>query len=580
MLLGPIFSLELVTSARRTRYFLTRAIYAVVLLLGLWVTYAIQRPDFSSLQGIANLAHEFFAVFAVMQMLAVLLLAPPMIAGTIAQERERRTLEYLLTSQLTSSDIVVGKFGARLIHVVLVLLAGIPVLSLSMLLGGVSPEALVAVTLTTVATLVLVGALSILASVRARRPRDAVIRTYLLLFGLHMIPLLGSKFAWYWGQPGFWGFLGGGFGAICARLVAFDPVVIVAGIGMIGLQRFAASIPLQISTVLGTYLVCAAGCLVAGVLSLRRTYAKSEGKAARRRWRWRSRRPAIKYNPVFWREVFVERGLRLGWPGRIVVAVLVLLIASYLVPLFFFTWTGRRDHDAFQALVMATADALACLSLLMCATRAATAVTSEKELDAWVSLLSTPLSAREIVSGKLWGSINATRPVILVVALLGVAAALMDPGVIIMLPFFLVTWLMLLLFSANLGIRFSQSCSTSTRAMFATLALGFFVGGGYLMCLLPVFAAAGPGADALNWLLVAGLIPMLLYAPGMIWKLMTSGFMSSDFTGATFSFIIGIVGYTVAAFMLWSSNVHEFDRRAGRIDPRIKPPPTMSRMGA
>ncbi|HEX4149273.1 MAG TPA: hypothetical protein VHY20_09810, partial [Pirellulales bacterium] len=114
MLLGPIFSLELLTCARRGRYYLLRTIYALVLAVTLWGTYEATQSRLPSggIHGVANVAKEFFHRFAVLQLLTILLLAPAMVAGAVAQERERRTIEYLLTSQLSNADIVLGKLGA------------------------------------------------------------------------------------------------------------------------------------------------------------------------------------------------------------------------------------------------------------------------------------------------------------------------------------------------------------------------------------------------------------------------------------------------------------------------------------
>jgi ABC-type transport system involved in multi-copper enzyme maturation permease subunit len=137
MLLGPIFSVELVTSARRARYFVVRALYALVLLIALFLTYYSysRAMSFQDIGRVANFTAQFFYSFAWVQLIAVLLLAPAMAAGTIATERERRTIEYLFTSPLSSLEIVLGKLAARLLHVFCLVLAGVPVLALAMLMG-------------------------------------------------------------------------------------------------------------------------------------------------------------------------------------------------------------------------------------------------------------------------------------------------------------------------------------------------------------------------------------------------------------------------------------------------------------
>ena len=93
-----------------------------------------------------------------LQLLAVVLLGPAMVAGTIATERERRTIEYLFASSLSNAEIVLGKLAAKLLHVVFMILAGVPVLALVMLLGGIAPEALLTLLILTLSTVLTVSA--------------------------------------------------------------------------------------------------------------------------------------------------------------------------------------------------------------------------------------------------------------------------------------------------------------------------------------------------------------------------------------------------------------------------------------
>ena len=118
MFFGPIVSLEMVTSARRARYFLLRIFYAGLLLMLLWVNYAeastLARNNSAagmSIDAVAQLSYQFFVTFAFAQLGAVLVLTPAMMAGAIAQERERRTIEYLFASTLTGSEIIFSSFS-------------------------------------------------------------------------------------------------------------------------------------------------------------------------------------------------------------------------------------------------------------------------------------------------------------------------------------------------------------------------------------------------------------------------------------------------------------------------------------
>ena len=62
-------------------------------------------------------AFSAFVAITVGQELLALVLTPTLVAGAIAEEKRRKTMHYLLASQLTSAEIVLGKLAARLLPV-------------------------------------------------------------------------------------------------------------------------------------------------------------------------------------------------------------------------------------------------------------------------------------------------------------------------------------------------------------------------------------------------------------------------------------------------------------------------------
>ena len=80
---------------------------------------------------------SLFEAYAIWQMVMVVLLTPAMVAGVIAEERERKTMPSLLASGLTSGEIVLGKLCARLFHLGCFVALGMPILVLVERFGGV-----------------------------------------------------------------------------------------------------------------------------------------------------------------------------------------------------------------------------------------------------------------------------------------------------------------------------------------------------------------------------------------------------------------------------------------------------------
>src|SRR6516225_4271030 len=106
-MLGPVFRFELITTARRKRYYVARFVYGLLLLYALGNQYAGGdwsrsvtiniRPD--SIEELSRFAREMFTALAWAQGTALLCLVPALLAGVIADEAQRKTLHYLLASQ-------------------------------------------------------------------------------------------------------------------------------------------------------------------------------------------------------------------------------------------------------------------------------------------------------------------------------------------------------------------------------------------------------------------------------------------------------------------------------------------------
>ena len=190
-LFGPVLFYEGLRAARRPRFFFLRWLYAVgLLLLLLWVHWIWTMNSGNEVVAAeqaykqqARLAQDFFYAFAIVQFAIVVLLTPAFVAGGIAEEKERRTLEFLLATDLRSREIIFGKLLARLGNLALFVMTGLPVLSLMQFFGGIDPEMLLASFAVTAMTAGSLAALGILISVQRRRAGDAIILTYLAAAG-------------------------------------------------------------------------------------------------------------------------------------------------------------------------------------------------------------------------------------------------------------------------------------------------------------------------------------------------------------------------------------------------------------
>ncbi len=171
-LFGPVFTYEILRLGRRRLTFVLRFLYvlAIVGLLALlYATWMARISRYGSLTTVrpselAGFAATFFEAFAAIQFAVALLLTPAYIAGSISDEKERRTLEFLLATDLKNREIIFGKLAARIANLLMYVLAGIPVLAFLQLFGGIDPELALSAAASTAITVLGLAALSIFCS--------------------------------------------------------------------------------------------------------------------------------------------------------------------------------------------------------------------------------------------------------------------------------------------------------------------------------------------------------------------------------------------------------------------------------
>src|SRR5260370_1408916 len=104
----------------------------------LWTSGSISHKQ------IGAVGSGFFYTFTAVQLVAVFLLTPLCAAGAITEEKEKRTLDFVLSTDLRDREIVWGKLASRMAYLVLFVLTGLPILSAIQFLGGVDPNLVLA----------------------------------------------------------------------------------------------------------------------------------------------------------------------------------------------------------------------------------------------------------------------------------------------------------------------------------------------------------------------------------------------------------------------------------------------------
>jgi len=125
---------------------------------------------------------ELFIATALIQYAMICFIAPALPAGAISGERERQTLQVLLTTQLSPASIIYSKLITTLAFLFLLVIASLPLYSFVFLYGGMSPEQLLQLVLFFAVNIVFFGSLGLFCSTWIKRTGVSTITAYGIAF--------------------------------------------------------------------------------------------------------------------------------------------------------------------------------------------------------------------------------------------------------------------------------------------------------------------------------------------------------------------------------------------------------------
>ncbi len=193
---NPVLVKEFRTRMRGSRAYWMLLGYTLLLAGVLALMYfnfqagASADPAALASHGARELGRGMYYFVFVAQAIMVALITPAITSGTVTIEREQRSYELLVTTPLIPADIIRGKLSAAVSFVILLLTASLPLVSISFLVGGVSPgEILFSYALVALSAFVY-GAIGIFWSATLRTTAVATVVTYLTVLALFILTLI------------------------------------------------------------------------------------------------------------------------------------------------------------------------------------------------------------------------------------------------------------------------------------------------------------------------------------------------------------------------------------------------------
>ncbi|MEM9354070.1 MAG: ABC transporter permease [Planctomycetota bacterium] len=585
-MVGPLFRVEMVATARQGRFFALRVLYGALILLAMWSAFETAGSfnrgfgggQTTSIQASAARANAFFVAYTWLQTLAILAVAPAIASGTVATERERRTIEYLFVTDLSNREIILDKLLAKLAVVANFVALGLPILFLFRLMGGIASDMLLGSFIGAASLAVMLTGLGLFVSVCSQKPRDALVRVYLLIGVIVVLPGLVVALCAGLRQAGYGGVLLDIVETINGFFVMINPFVLgglTTGTWMttnLGFQWKEIALSAGGQFALGAAAALAAAALVRRVHLKETSRSVSVSKRKQLTGRRRGWPSSLGARPMLWKEMYSGTSqTKLGFMGQIAAALLIIGLLGTTLWVFLETveqrqFRGTNANDNFFGYLLGVTGFVGSAILLLLGSRASGLVTLEKERDCWLSLIATPLTGKEIVQGKVLGNMYAARWMFAVLAACWAFGVAIDPAWLLVALATSAVLAILSWYVSQVGVGYSLRSSTTLRSNLITVGTLMLAGGGYLFCCCAI-AVGGAGGEEMILGLCA-CIPMLIAYPGMAYQFFTQEWGGDEFAYFSLAFGLGIFGYFAAGATIGLNNQRDFDRIAGRVSGR------------
>lgn len=364
----PLVSREMREESRRALNYWLRVV-AAASMVGVFIGFALSAQIESSRWG-----PSLFGVLSRGLILAIWIIVPAMTADCISREKREGTLGLLFLTPLTKLDVILGKAAANILRATTIVIAAVPLMTLPLVLGGVSWLQILAA-LTALATALLLGiAAGLFSSAKGGSTMQVIVWAELNAVGLFLAFKFFSSFAHAFTSPlGF---------RINAILYFVEEISVCAFL-------FVLAVAMTIKR-------------------LRETWDKDAAAPEQPKWveafsnsefwqmifRWERKRTRDR-NPIAWLQEYswTARLTKWGWCLGIV----------FSGPLILALFPGCQPQVIL-------------LFSLGVAFSAANSFRRERQSGLLEILLVTPISARKLAAGRLWGIFSHFFPALAILA--------------------------------------------------------------------------------------------------------------------------------------------------------------------
>ena len=193
MKINPILKNESKIGVRTFRFNLMVMLYVGILsIMAMGAYYLINVDRYGIGLDLSNFTVLNFAL-ACGQAVLLMFIVPVLTATSITGERERQTLDILLSTNLSPMKIVLGKLMSTVTKVTLLIISTMPIYAINFLVGGTSFKELMILTIFFISTTIYVGSIGIFMSTIFKTSKSSTVASLItVLFAVVGTLIIGA----------------------------------------------------------------------------------------------------------------------------------------------------------------------------------------------------------------------------------------------------------------------------------------------------------------------------------------------------------------------------------------------------
>ena len=180
---NPIFKKEQKVRARSPKLMLLIVGYNLLLLILMVVAYVSIYGENQQIGRGARYQDTLilYMLIGVFQFVLLLLIVPAFTAGTITGEKERQTFDILITANRKPLAIIIGKLGASVSTMLLLIISSLPIVAIVFSVGGVSITDVFLYVIVCFLEAVFIGSIGLFFSSVSKNTTKSTVATYVTI---------------------------------------------------------------------------------------------------------------------------------------------------------------------------------------------------------------------------------------------------------------------------------------------------------------------------------------------------------------------------------------------------------------